>query len=252
MASLKWIHSFIPGLNQWNNPMNDDFLSKIISSSRRRIATTKNQKKPITGDMIFMILKASNLDCVTELRNCLVLMFAYCLLLRHNELSLLTLDLFEETEEGFKIRIIKSKTDKYRNGSDVLLSKSTDALSVSNLLNKYLSLTKIKIGMNHFLFFPLKRIKGEAFPINKMLSYASYRDIIKQSIERIGLDPKTYGTHSLRSGGATQLAPIVTEHELLTCGRWRDPRSIRSYVEMSDKSRFCISDSLQSTISDHH
>ena len=249
LASLKWIHSFIPGINQWNNPMNDDFLSKIISSSRRRPSGVKNQKKPITGIIIKNIVEASNLESLLDLRNCLIMMFAFCLLLRHNEISHMTLNHFEETDEGFKILIPKSKTDKYRNGSHVLLSKSIDNISVSNLLKKYLFLTKLKIGMNHFLFFPLKKVGVKFHPSNKILSYASYRDIIKQAVEKVGLDPKLYGTHSLRSGGATQLAPVLTEYELLTSGRWSDSRSIRSYVEMSDHSRFGISDTLQSTFS---
>ena len=107
-----------------------------------------------------------------------------------------------------------------------------------------------EIGENHFLFFPMKSINNHHIPTNKKLSYASYRDIVKSLIEKIGLDPKDYGTHSLRAGGATELAPNVTELELLTSGRWSDARSIRSYVEMSADSRFSISQLLQSSISD--
>ena len=66
----------------------------------------------------------------------------------------------------------------------------------------------------------------------------------------MNLDPNEYGTHSCRSGGASALAPHVTEHELLTTGRWKDSRSIRSYVEMSDVSRLSISEMLQKSISD--
>ena len=105
MASLKWIHSFIPGVNNWNNPMNDDFLSKIVSSSNRRPSGPKNQKKPIKGEMILHMLRISNLDCLVELRNCLIVLFAFCLLLRHDELSHVTLNHIEDTEEGYKILI---------------------------------------------------------------------------------------------------------------------------------------------------
>ena len=47
LAALKWVHSFIPGINHWNNPMNDEFLSKMLSSARRTLVITKNQKKPL-------------------------------------------------------------------------------------------------------------------------------------------------------------------------------------------------------------
>ena len=230
--------------------MNDEFLSKILSSSKRMPSGTKNQKKPITGDMIMQMLKKSNFDCILELRNCLVIALGYCLLLRHDELSHIVLNHIEESDEGYKILIPKSKTDKYRNGSHVMLKKSSDNFSVSSLLEKYLKSLNLEIGSNHFLFFPLKKQGVNYTTSNKILSYASYREIVKNLVDKIGLDSTEFGTHSLRSGGATQLAPNVTEHELLTSGRWSDARSIRSYVEMSDNARFDISNVLQSSISD--
>ena len=117
------------------------------------------------------------------------------------------------------------------------------------LLESYLRKVNLKLGENHFIFFPLKKSGENISKSNKILSYSSYRDIVIKLIKRIGLDPKDYGTHSLRSGGATQLAPNVTELELLTTGRWRDARSIRSYVEMTDSSHLEISNILQLSIS---
>ena len=83
-----------------------------------------------------------------------------------------------------------------------------------------------------------------------MKKWNGARNELGQLKERIGHDPKDYGTHSMRSGGATELASDISEFELLTTGRWSDARSIRSYVEMSDSARFDISRTLQSTISD--
>ena len=249
MASLKWIHSFIPGINHWNNPMKDEFLSKIVSSSKRRVSAVKNQKSPLSGCHIYEIIQSSNLDSLIELRDCLVIALAYCLLLRHDELSHLTLNNFQDCTEGIKIFIPKSKTDKFRNGSNVLLQKSSDPHSPYALLMRYLFQISLNFGDDHFLFFPLKKVKEMNIIQNKILSYASYREIVKNLVSKIGLDPKIYGTHSLRSGGATALAPLATEHELLTSGRWKDSRSIRSYVELSDASRFKMNGLLQSAIS---
>ena len=237
-----------PGINEWNNPMNDNLISKIVSSARRQPSGTKNQKKPISSDMIQKIISCSDLDCLEDLRNCLIVSMAFCLLLRHNELSHLTLDHFEQTVEGYKITIPKSKTDKYRNGSNVFLKFCSDSGSVSSLLSKYLFMTKLKPGDNHYLFFPLKKQNHKFSTSNKILSYASYRDITKKFIQKIGLDPDSYGTHSMRSGGATLIASRVTEDKLLTTGRWSNSRSIRSYVEMSDTARYNISGILQNNI----
>ena len=109
-------------------------------------------------------------------------------------------------------------------------------------------MAKLELGMNHFLFCPLKRGKGGYSPANSILSYTTFRESVRKCVERVGLDPKEYGTHSGCSGGASNLAPHVTEHELLVSGRWRDPRSLRSYVELTDKTRLDTNKVLLSTI----
>ena len=248
MAALKWVHSFIPGINHWNNPMNDDFLGKIVSSIKRNTVKVKDQKSPLTGEMIRLMVEKSNLEDVVQLRNCLVLSFSYSLLLRHDEISHITLDHFTEMENGYKIFIPKSKTDSFRNGNHVFLKKSVHPSSISQLLGSYLSKFNLSLGENHFLFFPIHNGKRASKKLNQILSYASFRDIFKKMVTLIGLNPSEYGTHSGRSGGASDLAPFVTEHELLTSGRWKDARSIRSYVEMEDESRLSINAKLQNNI----
>ena len=52
------------------------------------------------------------------------------------------------------------KTDKFMNGEHVILAHNSDPHSTSALLSSYLSITelkKLKIGLNHFLFWPLKK-----------------------------------------------------------------------------------------------
>ena len=247
LACLKWIHSFVPGINQWNNPMNDEFLSKIISSARRTIASVKNQKRPIEGGMIKKMIQLSDLNDSSKLRNCLLMGLSFSLLLRHDEVTHINLSHISEIAGGYKILIPKSKTDKYRNGSHVFLKKCEGDFSISGLLEKYLSRFNLSLGDNHFLFFPMTSVKGSS---NRILSYAKCRDIVKEMITLIELNPSDYGTHSCRSGGATEMSVNVTEHELLTSGRWKDPRSIRSYVEMSDSSRLSLAGLLQNSISD--
>lgn len=247
LASLKWIHSFVPGVNAWNNPMNDEFLSKMLSSAKRSLVSKRNQKKPIRGKMIRDMIANSNLDNHVELRNCVLMGLSFSLLLRHDEVIHITLNHITEIQGGYKILIPKSKTDKFRNGSHVLLKKSDKEYSISRLFEKYLSMFGLKLGLDHFLFFPLFSKIGKC---NKILSYASCRDIVKGMITLIGLDSTEFSTHSCRSGGATELSSNVTEHELLVSGRWRDPNSIRSYVELSDKARLSIANMLQDSISD--
>ena len=248
LAALKWVHSFVPGINKSNNPMMDEFLSKITSGVRREMGKPRNQKEPMTGEMVRQVIDASNLEDLVDLRNCLVISFAYNLLLRHDEFSHVSLAHITKEKSGFKILIPKSKTDKYRNGKHVFLAQNSDLRSTSGLFESYLGKTKLTLGMNHFLFCPLKRHNDAWTTANSILSYSSFRDIIKRSVMKIGLNSDNFSTHSCRAGGATDLAPHVTEHELLTTGRWADSRSIRSYVDLKDEHRYEINRILQGKI----
>ena len=245
-CAIKWLNSFIPGINKWNEPLNDDFLGKITSSIHRRSESKKNQKKPISGQILGSILGSSDLNNVIEVRDCLVLLLCFSLLLRHDEISHISCDHIQRQEGGFKILIPKSKTDQFRNGRHVFLAENVSPRSPANLLQRYLEESGLSLGTNHFLFCPLKRSGRSLSASNTALSYSTYREIVRKSISKIGLDPKEFGTHSGRAGGATSLAMKVSEHELLVSGRWKDARSIRSYVQLTDEHRLSTNSLLQS------
>ena len=181
---------------------------------------------------------------LTQLRDCLIPILSYALLLRHDETSHLNCNHFTEDADGLKITIPSSKTDTYREGKVVYLSRNNHALF--SLLLKYLSKSNLSIGMNHFLFGPIKFDKiSKRYAIeNKKLPYECFNKIIKDAVSRLGFNPDEFGTHSARSGGATCLAPHISEYDLMLNGRWSDPRSIGSYVETPSARRFEINDIL--------
>ena len=110
---------------------------------------------------------------------------------------------------------------------------------------KYVSKANFKIGDNKFLFCEMEIVGNEIIPDGaRKLPYKRFADIIRDHVVSIGLDPSLYGTHSNRSGGATTLASRVTPFELMVSGRWADPRSINSYVEIDDARRFEMSRSI--------
>ena len=104
--------------------------------------------------------------------------------------------------------------------------------------------------MNHFLFGPIvfNKENKRYEVLNKKLPYEVFNKIFKDAVTRLGLNPNDYGTHSAGSGGATCLAPHISEYDLMLTGRWSDPRSIGSYVETPVESRFQINEILDINI----
>ena len=88
LTSIKWLHYFIPGINSVNNPLNDDLLFRMVDSANRNNIKSKSRKKPLTHDIICsMIQNIPSNPTLTELRNSLIPILAFALLLRHDELS---------------------------------------------------------------------------------------------------------------------------------------------------------------------
>ena len=245
LSSLKWLHYFIPGINSSNNPLNDDFLARIVDSSKRNIINKKHRKKPLTTEIIKKLIenippKAS----LKQLRDALIPSLAFTLLLRHDEISHVNCNHFTETNEGLKMTIPSSKTDTYREGKTAFLSKSNKA--VFDLFFRYLSKAQLNFHQNHFLFGPIvvSGSNGLSSLKNQKLSYDTFRAIIKSAVSSLGLDPKDYSTHSARSGGATALSSLSSEYGLMLSGGWSDPRSLGSYIEIPQTDRFSISGRL--------
>ena len=239
LLSIKWLHGFMPGLNSANDPANDSFLSKIVEGSNRNLSKLKQRKKPFSLEMIRSLIRNLPSDpSLTEIRDCLIPVLSYSLLLRHDETSHLNCNHITHCPEGLKIFIPSSKTDTYREGKYVFLSKNNQA--AYNLFSDYLVKSKLTIGSNHFLFGPIAFNKhSNKYEIqNKKMSYDCFLKITKNAVISLGLNPAEYGTHSARSGGATRLAPFVSEYDLMLNGRWSDPRSIGSYVETPNDERF--------------
>ena len=135
-----------------------------------------------------------------------------------------------------------------RNGNTVFLRRQTHHISVYQLVKIYMEKFELKMGDHKFLFGRSCIRAGQIIvDWHKPITYSQYLSIFKENIAKLGHDPSKYGTHSARAGGATTLAEHISSFELLLCGRWRDERSIRNYVEVKEKRRWQISNYLSFT-----
>ena len=106
------------------------------------------------------------------------------------------------------IFIEKSKTDVYREGFCMQLSKLQSALCPIKLFKNYLEAVKIKESEETFIFRQICYSKQgfKVKDLDKPISYTTIRDILPTNLKNIGLDKTKFGLHSLRSRGATAAA----------------------------------------------
>ena len=242
LVSLKWLNSFFPGHGGTLDPLQDQFLSRIVDSAQRNVMSSKNQKLPFSKSMIRDMMVLGPRPSLEELRDSLIPSLSFSLLLRNDELIHLSCKHMSLSKEGVKFLILSSKTDVYRNGRVLHLARQEEGFSVYNLLSDYMKKGNLKIGEDKFLFGEVVSSEhGSRIDGSKKISYKKCLEVVKKKVSDLGLNPDLYATHSSRSGAATSLAQNVTPLELLVSGRWSDPRSMHRYVEINESRRFEIS-----------
>ena len=71
--------------------------------------------------------------------------------------------------------------------------------------------------------------------------------LFKNELKTEGLDPKCYGLHSLRSGGATTAAAMgIPDRLLQRQGGWRSARAKNNYIDKSVNSLLLVTKYMQS------
>ena len=150
------------------------------------------------------------------------------------------------------IFVSTSKTDQYRNGNQVFIAQTNGHLCPHALLLRYFSLASIHPDSDEYILRSLqasRRGTTATAIASKRLSYTRLREIIKEAISSIGLDPKQYSAHSLRSGGVSFMANSQGNNPNLNRllklqGRWKSDTSKDMYVKDSLESRLTLTKTL--------
>lgn len=76
------------------------------------------------------------------------------------------------------------------------------------------------------------------------ISYTTCRDILRDTLSQLGLNPSDYGLHRLRSGGITSAvrnsSNSIPERLLKINGRWKSDSAKDMYVEESLENRLQV------------
>ena len=169
--------------------------------------------------------------------------------LRFDELSVIRRCDIVFYETYMEIFIEKSKCDVYREGHWLKIAKfDSEICPVENLLT-YLDVCSIDCKSDDYIFrgltdFP-KQNTQRLRKTNKPLSYTRTRELLLEAFKTIGENPKLYGTHSLRSGGATTAANAgIPDRMFKRHGRWKSDRAKDGYIKDNLESLLSVSKSL--------
>ena len=241
--ALKWAHS----MNGLRDPTENGFVKNLNESAKRLRSVKIVKKDAISSEMLIELcdMFSENSDLLI-LRDLSMILIGFAGFLRFDELVELRCSDINFQEEYLSVQIRKSKTDVYRSGNEILVSKGTSSACPYKMLQKYMSKACINTSLEKYLFRPVFR-SGKICKLlekDKKLSYTRTREVVLRKLKLVapGLN---LGVHSLRAGGVTTAANAnVSDRCLKRHGRWKVDSSKDGYIQDSVQKRLKITESL--------
>ncbi len=197
---------------------------------KRRKGTVQKGKKPILINELKIILKAideENIKDIKKLRDKSIILIGFSGGFRRNEIVSLDYDDLDFVNEGLKITVKRSKTDQYGEGSVKALPYFTDSVYCPvTTLKRWLNVSRITKGPIFRRFSKGSKLSGHR------LTDQSVALMIKDYLNKAGIDSKNYSGHSLRSGFATSAAETgAEERSIMAMTGHKSTEMVRRYIK---------------------
>lgn len=187
MASVKHWHR----QNRLVSPTDSPDIADLLAGLSRSDESETDQAEPISGPQLVAMLEGIDNDLRGK-RDRAILLLGYYSAARRSELCALQVRDITEHDKGMVVRLRKSKTDQTGKGRDIYISYGPRGLCPVRAVRVWLKAASIHDG-------PIFRgINGEVH--DGPMSAQIVNRVVKQGVERIGLDAGKYSAHSLRAG----------------------------------------------------
>jgi integrase len=159
-----------------------------------------------------------------------VMVLGFATGLRREELAALKVGDVEFLPKGIVVHVRKSKTDQKRNGREIGVFRGEHpATCPVRTLRAWL---KVRGGGDGPLFVRTDHGAGSEL---EGITGESVNDIVKRSVELIGLDPDVYGGHSLRAGMITAAAAHgVSDTAIMARSGHKSVQTLKRYIRHAD------------------
>ena len=168
-------------------------------------------------------------NTIQGIRDRAILLLGFADAFRRSELSALKVEDLEYSVNGLRVRIRKSKTDQEGQGQVVPIVRGDHACPIE-AVSICLKSAKIQNG-------PIFRRLGRGGKvIDDPLTPHSIGQVVKKYAVKIGLDPKEFSGHSLRSGFLTSAAMNgASIFKMMGISRHKSIQTLKGYVRMAEE-----------------
>ena len=201
-----------------------------IMGIKRRKGSVQKGKKPILINNLIKIINVidqQDREEIKKIRDRSIILIGFSGGFRRNEIVSLDYEDLDFVSEGLKIRVKRSKTDQFGEGSIKGLPyfDNKQYCPVISII-KWIEISKINSGPLFKRF-----IKGSKLSVNR-LTDQTVALLIKKYLKLAGIDNKNYSGHSLRSGFATSAAESgAEERSIMAMTGHKSTEMVRRYIK---------------------
>jgi site-specific recombinase XerD len=214
-------------LADFEPPTNSESVRATLRGIRRAVGAAPERKAPVLAETArAMALSAP--EGLKGLRDRALLLLGFAGAFRRSELVALDVADLEETEDGYRITIRRSKTDQEGHGTTIAIVRGHHACPVK-AVKAWLAASGICEG-------PLFRPVAKAGRLGaRRLSAKAVCEIVKAYAHRVGLKPADFGAHSLRAGFLTSAARRgASVFKMRDVSRHKSMDVLQAYVRDAD------------------
>jgi len=220
VAAIRYAHK-LAGCD--DPPTSSEVVKATVHGIRRTIGSAPVRKTPATADKVVAMAALADTD-MKGLRDRAILLLGFAGAFRRSELVALDVTDLEFCDGGMRVHIRRSKTDQEGAGDTIAIAWGSVACPVK-AVRAWLEASNITTGP---LFRPIG--KGGRISTDRLADHTVVR-VVKASARRVGLDPKLFAGHSLRSGFLTSAAGRgASIFKMMDQSRHRSMDTLRGYV----------------------
>jgi site-specific recombinase XerD len=205
-------------------PTNAEAVKATLRGIRRTLGIARSRKAPATANTAKAMARAVP-DSLIGLRDRAILLLGFAGAFRRSELVALDVADIQSVDGGLRVTIRRSKIDQEGEGAIIAIVAGTTDCPARALMT-WLSAAGIGEGP---VFRPINKVGNVSCT---RLSGRSVANVVKQYAERVGLDPKMFSAHSLRSGFLTSAAANgASVFKMMDVSRHKSADTLRGYVQ---------------------
>ena len=242
--AIGWVHQLSGHPPIASSP----FIRATLSGLQRRLAKPKVKKQPVSAAMLAALAESlGDSPSLADIRLVASSLLSFAAFLRYDELAKLRCCDLQFTERCMTVRIVSSKTDQYHQGDSVVVARTGSATCPVAMMERYMSMAELLPSSKLRLFHGIIHTKsGQRLRASGTLSYTRMRELFLTKLSRLGFDPRQFGLHSLRAGGASAAANAgVPDRLFKRHGRWRSETAKDGYIKDSMPALLSVSESLE-------